>query len=102
MDQRYLIAATRPDLLRRYPHGVLLPLLGGASSILLRVSDPRKSVSDPRKKWLYSNWESSSWITLDVERHSAEDGYTYWREYRFRTEQELLMFNLRWKDNEHA
>lgn len=98
ITHRYILLGTapifrthyvKPDQIRRYPHAVALPSPG-------RQGQPSP---DPRKKWLYEQWEGSRWITLDIER-CIDGSRDYWREYRFQSEQELLVFKLRWQGAE--
>ena len=66
--------------------------------ILDRPRGPR----DPRKSWLYNTIPDSSWSTMDLEwTYPSEQGFLNQREnrraYIFKTEQDLMLFRLRWE-----
>ena len=77
---------------RRYPHTVIMSFID---------NDKGK---DPRKSWLYDTWPGSRWVTYLVRQYQLSDSNPSlvvgmpktMREYRFQSEQDLLMFQLRW------
>ena len=95
-EYRYLINRDMigPDdnTKRRYPHTVIMSFID---------NDKGK---DPRKSWLYDTWPSSRWVTYLVQQYQLSDSNPSFvvgmpktmREYRFQSEQDLLMFQLRW------
>ena len=62
---------------------------------------PRRG-RDPRKSWVYDTIPDSSWSTMDLEwTYPTNDGYLMQREnrraYLFKSEQDLMLFRLRWE-----
>jgi hypothetical protein len=84
-----------PDIFRRYPHAVRLPIMISPTS------------ADPRKAWLYETQPGSRWYVLNVEvTNIGPDDVQVWgtarefREYRFANAQDQLLFQLRWANTE--
>ena len=79
------------ELARKFPYEIILDR---HPDHVVTYTNPGR---DPRKAWLYDGIASGAWMAEDVTLHDCTSFDHFGkRRYRFRNEQDAMMFSLRW------